>query len=92
MKARIPADKKLTSREKLACEEYVRVKEGGATRRLLKLMCVALHKEGFGTMRLGRVLDEMNAMINQKDEILWWHIDKLVIDQLGIAFEREEED
>ena len=64
MKARIPADKKLTSREKLACEEYVRVKEGGATRRLLKLMCVALHKEGFGTMRLGRVLDEMNAMIS----------------------------
>lgn len=55
-------------------------------------MCVVLHKEGFGTMRLGRVLDEMNAMISQKDEILWWHIDKLVIDQLGVAFEREEED
>ena len=33
-----------------------------------------------------------NAMISQKDEILWWHIDNLVIDQLGVAFEREEED
>lgn len=54
-------------------------------------MCVALHKEGFGAMRLARVLDEMNAMISQKDEILWWHIDKLVIDQIGLEFDREGE-
>jgi hypothetical protein len=25
------------------------------------------------------------------DEIVWWHVDKLVIDQIGLNFEREKD-
>ena len=25
------------------------------------------------------------------DELLWWHVDKLLIDQIGLEFDREGE-
>lgn len=58
--------------------------------RLLKLACVALHLEfGFGKERLGKFLMKMNGLMG--DELLWWHIDKLLIDQVGLEFDREGE-
>ena len=54
------------------------------------MACVSLHLEfGFGKSRLGRFLMKMNGLMG--DELLWWHIDKLLIDQVGLEFEREGE-
>ena len=92
MKARIPGDRRLSKAEKSAIRDYINTYEQDATRRLLKLVCVALHQTfGFGPQRLRRTLDAANAHIDQRDEILWYHIDKLLIDQQGLEFEREKD-
>ena len=92
MRARISGERRLSKAEKAAIRDYIDTYERDATRRLLKLVCVALHQTfGFGPQRLRRALDAANAHIDQRDEILWYHIDKLLIDQLGLEFEREKD-
>ena len=76
--------------DKQAVRDYVDQHQKDVTRRLLKLACVSLHLEfGFGKDRMGRFLMKMNSLMG--DELLWWHIDKLLIDQVGLEFEREGE-
>ena len=90
MKARIPGRRALLKPDKKAVRDYVDQHQKDVTRRLLKLSCVTLHLEfGFGKSRLGRFLMKMNSLMG--DELLWWHIDKLLIDQVGLEFEREGE-
>lgn len=76
--------------DKKAVRDYVDRHQKDVTWRLLKLACVSLHLEfGFGKDRLGRFLMKMNSLMG--DELLWWHIDKLLIDQVGLEFDREGE-
>ena len=90
MKARIPGSRALLKPDKKAVRDYVDQYQKDVTRRLLKLACVALHLEfGFGKDRLGRFLMKMNGLMG--DELLWWHVDKLLIDQIGLEFDREGE-
>lgn len=90
MKARIPGHRALLKPDKQAVRDYVDQHQKDVTRRLLKLACVSLHLEfGFGKDRLGRFLMKMNSLMG--DELLWWHIDKLLIDQVGLEFDREGE-
>ena len=90
MKARIPGSRALLKPDKKAVRDYVDQHQKDVTRRLLKLACVTLHLHfGFGKERLGRFLMQMNGLMG--DELLWWHVDKLLIDQVGLEFEREEE-
>lgn len=90
MKARIPGRRALLKPDKQAVRDYVDQHQKDVTRRLLKLACVALHLEfGFGKERLQRLLQRVNAFT--ADEILWWHVDKLLIDRVELAFEREQE-
>lgn len=90
MKARIPGRRALLKPDKQAVRDYVDQHQKDVTRRLLKLACVSLHLEfGFGKSRLGRFLMKMNGLMG--DELLWWHIDKLLIDQVGLEFDREGE-
>lgn len=90
MKARIPGRRALLKPDKQAVRDYVDQHQKDVTRRLLKLACVSLPLEfGFGKGRLGRFLMKMNSLMG--DELLWWHIDKLLIDQVGLEFDREEE-
>ena len=90
MKARVPVKRALSNRTKAAVEDYIDTYEKEVTRRLLKLACVALNTEfGFGKERLQRLLQRVNAFT--ADEILWWHVDKLLIDRVELAFEREQE-
>ena len=92
MRARISGERRLSKADKAAIRDYIDTYERDATRRLLKLVCVALHHTfGFGPQRLRRALDAANALIDQRDEILWYHIDKLLIDQLGLEFEQEKD-
>lgn len=90
MKARIPGRRALLKPDKKAVRDYVDQHQKDVTRRLLKLACVTLHLHfGFGKERLGRFLMQMNGLMG--DELLWWHVDKLLIDQVGVDFEREGE-
>ena len=90
MKARIPGRRALLKPDKQAVRDYVDQHQKDVTWRLLKLACVALHLEfGFGKERLGKFLMKMNGLMG--DELLWWHIDKLLIDQVGLEFDREGE-
>ena len=90
MKARIPGRRALLKPDKQAVRDYVDQHQKDVTRRLLKLACVALHLEfGFGKERLGKFLMKMKGLMG--DELLWWHIDKLLIDQVGLEFDREGE-
>ena len=90
MKARIPGRRALLKPDKRAVRDYVDQHQKDVTRRLLKLACVTLHLHfGFGKERLGRFLMQMNGLMG--DELLWWHVDKLLIDQIGLEFDREGE-
>lgn len=61
-------------------------------RRTLKLVLVELYDEfSFGNLRLNRVMkgvQNLTAEANE-DEIFWEHIDRQLIDQLGLEFERD---
>ena len=75
----------------LVSEELNRQRES-STRRLLKLVCISLHKEfGFGKERLhrlGRMVNEITAE-HENDEIYWTHVDN-ALRQIGISFEPED--
>ncbi|MGI6096470.1 MAG: hypothetical protein ACOYBL_13885 [Lachnospiraceae bacterium] len=90
MKARIPAKHKITNAQKEFIKEFMESREEETTRRMLKLVCAGLNQEfGFGKERLQRFLNQLDLM--SLDEIVWWHVDKLVIDQIGLNFEREKD-
>lgn len=90
MKARIPGSRALLKPDKKAVRDYVDQHQKDVTRRLLKLACVTLHMHfGFGKERLGKFLMQMNGLMG--DELLWWHVDKLLVDQIGLEFDREGE-
>lgn len=93
MKARLPISNKMKSqvRQEVA-KEYERQGQD-ATRRIFKLFCIALNeKYGFGKQRLLSILQEVECLSveSQQDEVFWTHIDRVVIDQMGIEFERED--
>lgn len=94
MKARIPMQ--FTNKQKAAIREGVAAelrKQGQDNiRRVFKLLCASLHEEyGFGKIRCMRIIDRINktAAEHEQDEVYWHHIDTLM-EQLGIAFERED--
>lgn len=95
MKARIPG--RVTKRQEGVIREKVRdeYQRQGAemSRRIFKLFCVALNKEfGFGKNRLSKLMSEISALSNEKqhDEVFWSHMDKVIIEQIGIDFPRED--
>lgn len=94
MKAHIP--NRLTNKQKKAIREEManehRRLGQGTVRRIYKLICAALHEEyGFGKVRCWRLIDRINktAAAHEHDEVYWHHIDTLM-EQLGLAFEKED--
>ena len=75
----------------LVAEELKKQQED-STRRLLKLVCISLHKEfGFGKDRLKRLGTTVNRLTaeHESDEAYWAHVDK-ALQQIGITFARED--
>lgn len=73
-------------------KEYER--QGQASvRRIYKLMC-AVYNElyGHGKGRCMRAISRISELSDKHkdDEVFWAHIDRVVIDQMGIEFERED--
>lgn len=94
MKAHIPAGSALSKKSKQTVREYVDEYENDTMRRFLKISCAALHGDEvdpFGPKKLARYLTRIAELSQHKDEIFWWHLDQLLIDQLGLPFEREKE-
>lgn len=100
MKVRLNAWDNLTTKQRKELEEYVKSKgleiyqreSVGDFRRYYKLVAVALNNRfGFGKKRILEVFDEISELSRQReqDEVFWAHMDKIVINQIGIEFERE---
>lgn len=96
MKARIPAAAQLSNRQRACLREAaaneLQRQEQLRMRRFFKLMCVALHEVyGFGHDRLRNVISAISylAAEHDHDEVFWEHIDKVVIRELGMEFEKE---
>lgn len=84
MKARIPPRRAMSKAQREIIDEYM----DEAAERFAKIACAVLHEEyGFGKQRLNRFLKKVTEAPN--DEIMWWHIDKLLIDQMGLPFHRD---
>ena len=101
MKARIPKisgnDRKRMLSEveievKKAWEKVEEEKTIDITRRVLKTIIYKLNTEyGYGIKRISRLFNSFTKMLEEssKDEVYWEHIDRVVIDDLGLPFERD---
>lgn len=84
----------LPSKVKKQIAEYVQKEEMVATRKIIKLFCVALNEDfAFGKVRLSQLIKKVMGLIEESktDEIFWGHIDRYVIEQIGMPFEEEKE-
>ena len=101
MKARIPRisgnDRKRMLSEveievKRAWEKVEEEKTIDITRRVLKTIIYTLNTEyGYGIKRITRLFNSFTKMLEEssKDEVYWEHIDRVVVDKLGLPFERD---
>ena len=101
MKARIPKisgnDRKRLLSEveievKKAWEKVEEEKTIDITRRVLKTIIYTLNTEyGYGIKRISRLFNSFTKMLEEssKDEVYWEHIDRVVVDKLGLPFERD---
>ena len=101
MKARIPKisgnDRKRMLSEveievKKAWEKVEEEKTIDITRRVLKTIIFTLNTEyGYGIKRITRLFNSFTKMLEEssKDEVYWEHIDRVVVDKLGLPFERD---
>ena len=101
MNARIRARQRLSGKEQKELNEYIfknafeiyKNESMGLMRRCYKAIAVALNEQfGFGKSRLMKLYDKVKeiAIKRNEDEIYWKHIDDVVINQIGIDFERED--
>lgn len=97
MKARVPAVSRLSNKQRACIREAaaheLQRQEQLRMRRMFKLMCVSLHEAyGFGRGRLSNVMSTISnlAAEHDRDEVFWDHVDRVVIQELGIDFEREK--
>lgn len=92
MKARIP----LNNRQLKMCRDVVNdlteKRQVAFTRRIYKLYAFVLNREfQFGRQRIERIIAKINQLLieSDSDELFWDNIDRVVIDELKIQFERE---
>ena len=93
MKARIVLTDRVTSKQKQAVKEYNRLEQKNIMRRYFKLLCYVLNENfGFGKSRLLKVIGQIEeaSRLHNDDEEFWYHLDKRVIEQIGLQFEKEK--
>ena len=102
MKARLPVKSRLTKKmnkdikeqSAIVVRELIARDTQKIVRRTLKMFCVALNREfGFGKTRLNKVLATYFSLMEKEDEETFaQHLDRAAIDELGLKFEREQEE
>ena len=97
MKARVPLKSKLDKRIQkhmiALAEEELSKKQYGFRRRMFKAFCYCLNRDyGFGKQRLDFLIASVNKLMDEvlTDDCFWEHLDKVVIDEMKLEFEREE--
>lgn len=95
MKARRTVDKKYQERIRNEVEAEFHRQSNDMALRFFKLFCVCLNQEfGFGKHRLSKLIQAVNDISTEReqDEIFWAHIDRIVIEYIGLDFKREDYD
>ena len=93
MKARLPIPKEMRERVYQFARDEIERQQKTATLRLYKICILALALEfGFGKGRALKFVRKVNELVLQADtdEAFSYHLDKRVIDQMGLDFERED--
>ena len=98
MRSRLPTAYALTNKQKqaiqTAAEDALAKERAFLMRRFFKLTSFVLNREyGFGRSRLFNIVQEVGKLSAEhaKDEEFWYHLDNVVIDEIGLEFEREQE-
>ena len=89
MKVRIP---KISKEQKAELQKEFKAQSNDLTRRLFKIFCCALHEEfSFGKERCERLILKVEQLASEHDtdEVFWYHIDREIIDYMGLKFSRE---
>ena len=92
MKAHIPVSKSVRKEIDRLTDEYLKDHKEGFKRRVLKAVYYTLNREyGFGKTRIQRLDAALWELMNeaQTDEAFFEHIDRVVIDELGVDLKRE---
>ena len=101
MRARVPKisgnDRKRMLSEveievKKAWEKVEEEKTIDITRRVLKTIIYKLNTEyGYGIKRISRLFNSFTKLLenSNNDEVYWEHIDRVVVEKLGLPFERD---
>ena len=92
MKARIPPRQQISNRSLQAVDEYIQEESHNMSRRLFKLVAVALNElYGFGAKRNLELSQRVGNLIieHQDDEIFWQHVDRFC-DQMKLGYEHED--
>lgn len=99
MKARIPLtanqQKRIHDEMLREYQKVAEVERNDITRRVCKTMIYILNRYfGFGLKRCAKVFNAFAEHIanSSGDEVYWEHIDRVVIDQMGLPFERDYTD
>lgn len=94
MKAHIPPEKLISGRSLKAVEEYIQDESMNMSRRLFKLVAVALNDlYGFGAERNLKLSQHVGSLIveNRDNEVFWEHVDRRC-DQMGLGYPHENYD
>ena len=98
MNARISFQNKMSKKQqevaKELMQEQFRKEAEGHTRRLLKIVCIALNEtEGFGKQRIARFMDSVTKISDEHmtDIVFWTHADRR-LQQIGVPFIPEDYD
>ena len=94
MKARIPAKQRLTKQMQNSIKEIVSKEREKQSKELiaqiLKVSLINLNRNfGFGQQRLIKFLDTVTDMFREHihDELYWYHVDKILKEELKIDME-----
>ena len=97
MKARIlPSKKEQKYIEKaaaMAAKKKLQEQQLGYSRRVFKVYCYIMNRHfGFGKKRLDIIKDLFFKTLSEHegDVMFWNHLDRVVIDELGVKLEREK--
>ncbi len=101
MRVRTSVWDSLTKRQKDEIDKYIKTRglevyqeeAEDNFRRYYKLLAVSLNQKfGFGKKRILEVFEDISELSKERnnDPVFWAHIDKIVIDQLGIELKKED--
>lgn len=99
MRARVPVQYTAEQRKqikKMIAEEYDKHREkefADGIRRNYKMIAYALNRKyGFGKGRIGELLLEIQELAEESrtNPDFWRHLDKVVVDEIGLEFGKEQ--